>query len=118
MLTNDEAAALFTHGKPDAQSGRMKITDAQHAAGLYFALRNTLARRLAGGLKQFAPGLSVTVGDYVTSDGGVYIALETGTTGTIAPSGYGGNISDGVIRWAFFSMPELLTIATPIPSPL
>jgi hypothetical protein len=107
MLTDDDAAALFVKGEPEP-SGRTKITDAQ----LYHARRHTLARRLAGNLKQWAPGLSVTTGQYVVNDGQVFVATSSGTTGGTRPGGF-----DGGVHWVAFSLPELLTLPQPIATP-
>lgn len=86
----------------------MAVSRAQQA-GLYYARRRRLALSVMQKLTPWAHGLTVTEGQYVTSENGVapFLATSSGTTGTTAPAGTGA-ISDGGVNWVRADIQSLL----------
>lgn len=51
----------------------------------------------------WSDGIAVTLGDYFTNGGNVYVATSTGTTGASGPTTTGSGISDGGVTWNYVS---------------
>ena len=90
------------------------MPSATRQGAMYRARRSHRANGVVGTLKAWSHGLVVTEGQYVQSYGQAYQAQNSGTTGTIAPSGVGAVIvSDGVVHWLFVNNKAFLTNQTP-----
>lgn len=86
------------------------MTAAVSAAALYWSRRRRLSRLIAQMITPWASGLSVTEGQYVTTDTGqrVVRAGSTGVTGATAPTGL---VSfDGVIEWVTVPLTSLVLL--------
>ncbi len=86
---------------------------------LYYARRRRLALTVMQKLTPWANGLTVTAGDYVTSENGnaPFLATTSGTTGTTAPAGTGA-IYDGGVHWVRADIQSLLQyLYTGAPTP-
>ncbi len=71
-------------------------------------MRTYLVSTLIHSLKNLAPaswkaGAYYSVGSQVTSNGRIYIAVNTGNTSTIAPSHTSGVMTDGTVQWLYVS---------------
>jgi len=84
------------------------MTRARQAA-LYYARRRRLALTVMQTLTPWSVGLSVTEGQYVTSENGnaPFQATSTGVTGSTAPVGTGA-INDGGVNWVRADIQSLL----------
>ena len=81
---------------------------------MYRQRRNHAANAVVGTLTAWSHGLVVTAGMYVQNDGNAYVALTSGTTGTIAPVGVTtAALNDGGVEWQFVNNRTFLTNQTP-----
>jgi hypothetical protein len=79
--------------------------------GALLRMRNRrLTRLILQGLTPWSSGLTVTTGDYVSSENGTsaWRATSSGTSGTNAPTGQGA-FNDGAVSWVRVDVQSLLT---------
>jgi hypothetical protein len=83
--------------------------DATMQGALYRNRRRRLSRVILGKLTRWSTGLTVTEGDYVSSENGTsaWVAQNSGVSGATAPTGTGSQ-SDGVITWLKVDVQSLL----------
>lgn len=79
-ITLTASSAIFTAGHIDG----------------YFMLEN-----LTKAVTAWEPAKAVTAGNHRYSDGKVYEALNSATTGSVKPTHSQGTVSDGAVDWAF-----------------
>lgn len=89
----------------------MSFSATQQGA-LYRARRRRLARVLLQRLTAWAPGQTVSAGDYVSSEAGTaaFVAGNSGVTGA-GPAPSGPQASDGAITWTRADTQSLLRFA-------
>lgn len=95
--------------------------DSTMAGALYRNRRRRLSRVILGNLTAFTSGLTVTEGDYVSSENGTsaWQAQNSGVSGATAPTQVNGRqVSDGTITWTLVSIQSLLAfLNSPPPTP-
>ena len=81
----------------------------QMQGSLLRARKRRIARQILQSLTPFSAGLSVSQGDYVSSENvtSAWQAQNSGTSGATAPTGTGLQ-SDGTIQWLRVDMQSLL----------
>lgn len=87
---------------------------------MYYARRRRKANLILQSLTPWDSGLTVSVGDYVSSENGTspWIATTAGTSGSSPPTGQGA-FNDGGVSWLRVDIPSLLQFlysAAPAPS--
>ncbi len=76
-----------------------RYSDKQSAA--FFQRKRSKARRVIQALTPWSQGLVVSAGQYVSNANNGYQALNSGTTGSSAPTQIQGQHSDGAVTWQF-----------------
>jgi hypothetical protein len=88
--------------------------------GALLRMRNRrVARQILQSLTAWSTGLTVTEGEYVSSENGTspWLATSSGTTGATAPTGQGA-FNDGGVQWVRADIQSLLTFKfTGAPTP-
>jgi hypothetical protein len=85
--------------------------DATMQGALLRARKRRIARQILQSLTPWSgPGLSVTAGQYVSSENGTsaWLAATTGTTGSQAPTGQAVLFDDGGVSWTRADVQSLL----------
>lgn len=71
------------------------------------------------GATAWSSGLVVTAGTIISNAGNAYIATNSATTGTAAPTGFGMGISDGAVTWNYYgpqTAPVITALGTTAPA--
>jgi hypothetical protein len=93
--------------------------DRTQQGALYFNRRRRKANAILASLTAWSSGLTVTAGQYVSSESGTspWLATSSGTTGATAPSGQG-SFNDGGVLWVRADILALLQfLFTGAPTP-
>lgn len=87
----------------------MIVISTQTQGALYRSRRRRLSRLILQSLTPWSSGLSVSAGQYVSSENATsaWVAQSSGTTGASEPTGQG-SFNDGGVTWTLADIPSLL----------